>query len=174
MSEKTTAAAKAKPAEAEGPKPGQFVKEKEAPSSPALAEAAFMTSNEYKAPHCWACPAAGTPYAEILKPEYWANIKKLPINAHIHVDSEDGSYYAELKLLKVAQGYAIVMPLRHVVLDRAGSAPVVADGFDVQFLGPIKMFRVVRLKDGHVLKDGLATEDAARDWLRDHKRMLAA
>lgn len=167
---KPAAAAKAETA----PLPGQFVKEKDGPGSPALAEARFMTSNEYKAPHCWACPAAGTPYSELLKPEYWANIKKLPVNAHIHVDAEDGSYYAELKVLKVGQGYAIVMPLRHVELAQAGAGPAVPDGFEVQFLGPIKQHRVVRLKDGHVLKDGLPTEDAARDWLRDHKRMLAA
>lgn len=165
---KPVAAAKAETA----PLPGQFVKDKDGPGFPALSEASFMTSNEYKAPHCWACPAAGTPFSELLKPEYWANIKKLPVNAHVHVDAEDGSYYAELKVLKVGQGYAMVMPLRHVELAKAGAAPVVADGYDVQFLGPIKQFRAVRLKDGHVLKDGLPTEEAARDWLRDYKRTL--
>ena len=173
MNEKTTA--KAKPeAPADAAKPGQFVKEKDGPGFPALAEARFMTSNEYKAPHCWACPDAGTPFTELLKPAYWANIKKLPTNAHIHVDAEDGSYYAELKVLKVGQGFAKVFVLRHVELEEAGADPAVTDGYEIQFRGPIVKHRVVRLKDGHVLKDKLDTWDDANGWLRDHKRMLAA
>lgn len=158
-------------AKADGPKPGQFVQEAKENFTPA-SESRFMTSAEYKAPIVWYCPEAGTPFEHLLRPEYWASIKKLQTNAHIYVDAEDGSYWAELKVLKVGQGYAKVMALRHVELSAAGADPTVPDGYEIQFRGPIVKHRVIRLKDGHVLKQGLDTEDEARAWLRDHKRLL--
>jgi hypothetical protein len=174
MNEKTTAAAKAKPAEAEGPKPGQFVKEKDKDGGnfvPA-SEARFMTSVEYKSPLCWYCPVVGTPFEHLLRPEYWASIKKLPINAHVYIDTEDCSYWAELKVLKVGQGFAKVFVLRHIELTAAGADPQVIDGYDIQWTGPIDKHRVLRTKDGHVLKQGLDTWDDASAWLRDYKKML--
>lgn len=156
----------------DGPKPGQFVQEEKERFVPA-AESRFMTSAEYKAPIVWYCPEAGTPFEHLLRPEYWASIKQLRTNAHIYVDAEDGSYWAELKVLKIGQGYAKVMKLRHVELTAAGPDPTVPDGYEIQFRGPITKHRVIRLKDGHVLKQGLDTEDDARMWLRDHKKLLA-
>lgn len=157
----------AKPADAPAPaeKPERFV-----PAS----ESRFMTSVEYKAPLVWYCPEAGTPFEHLLRPEYWASIKLLRTNAHVYVDAEDGSYFAELKVLKVGQGYAKVHVLRHEELAVATADPSIPDGYEIQFRGPIVKHRVVRLKDSHVLKQGLDTEDDARDWLRQHKRMLAA
>lgn len=163
--EKPKPAAADKPAPATTDKPERFI--------PA-AESRFMTSVEYKAPLVWYCPEAGTPLEHLLRPEYWASIKQLRTNAHIYVDAEDGSYWAELKVLKVGQGFAKVMVLRHVDLADAGADPSIADGYDIQFRGPIVKHRVVRLKDNHVLKQGLDTEEDARAWLRDHKKMLAA
>lgn len=140
----------------------------------AASESRFMTSAEYKAPIVWYCPEADTPFEHLLRPEYWASIKQLRTNAHIYVDAEDGSYWAELKVLKTGQGYAKVMVFRHVALNAATADPVLPDGYEIQFRGPIVKHRIVRLKDGHVLRQGLDTEEEARTWLRDHKRMLAA
>lgn len=138
-------------------------------------EARFMTSVEFKAPQVWYCPEAGTPFEHLLIPDYWANLsKRLVHNAHIHVDAEDGSYYAELKVLKVGQGFAKVFVLRHVALADAGADPTVTEGYEIQFRGPIMKHRVVRLKDNVVLKSGLDSWDDAAAWLRDHKKMLAA
>ena len=137
-------------------------------------ESRFMTSVEYKSPLVWYCPEAGTPFEHLLRPEYWASIKKMPVNAHVYVDAEDASYWAELKVLKTGQGFAKVMVLRHIALADAGADPAIADGYEIQFRGPILQHRVVRLKDGQVVKQGLTTHDDAVAWLRDHKRMLAA
>lgn len=138
-------------------------------------ESRFMTSVEFKAPQVWYCPEHGTPLAHLLRPEYWASLsRKLPVNAHIHVDAEDGSYYAELKVLKVGQGYAVVMPLRHIEISADVRTPEVEDGYEIQWRGQIVKHRVVRKKDGHVLKQGLDTADDAAAWLRDHKKALAA
>lgn len=136
-------------------------------------ESRFMTSVEYKSPLVWYCPEIDTPLEHLLRPEYWANIKQLRTNAHIYVDAEDGSWWAELKVIKVAQGYAKVHLLRHIELAAASADPSVPDGYEIQFRGQIVKHRVVRLKDGHVLKQGLDSEDDARQWLRDYKRMLA-
>jgi hypothetical protein len=136
-------------------------------------ESRFMTSAEYKAPIVYYQPESDTPFEHLLRPEYWANIKRLHTNVHIYVDAEDGSYWAELKVLKVGQGYAQVMVFRHVVLAAPGPDPMTPDGYEIQFRGPIVKHRVLRLKDGHVLKQALDSEEDARDWLRDYKKMLA-
>lgn len=176
--DKAAAAAPAASAQSQkpaGPLPGQFV----APPAAAerfipASESRFMTSAEYKAPIVWYCPEAGTPYEHLLRPEYWASIKGLRANAHIYVDAEDGTYWAELKVIKVGQGFAKVVEFRHIELAAASADPSVPDGYEIQFRGPLVKNRIVRLKDGHVLKQGLDSEEEARLWLRDHKKMLAA
>jgi hypothetical protein len=138
------------------------------------AEARFSTSAEFTFPQVSYIPAAGTPLEHLMRPEYWANVKQLKAGCRIWVFAEDESYWAELLVRRVGQGYAKVQTLRSGRLDEGGEAPQLADGYDIQFRGPVVKHRIVRMKDGHVLKSGLDSYEDAAAWLRDHKRMLAA
>lgn len=162
------------PKEKPGPLPGQFVQEAAERFIPA-SESRFMASSEYGSPQTSYVPESGTPPEHLLRPEYWASIKSLKPRVRIWVEAEDGSYVGELYVLKAGQGYAKVcwMPGFPFTLPGVSADPVAPDGYEIQWRGHVVKNRIVRLKDGHVLKQGLDTEDEARAWLRDHKKLLA-
>lgn len=149
-----------------------------APAKPerfiAASESRFATSVEFTFPMVSYIPEAGTPLEHVLRPEYWASIRQLKAGCRVWVFAEDEAYYAELLVRKVGQGFAKMQLLRSGELDAASADPALTDGYDIQYRGPVVKHRVVRLKDGHVLKQGLDTFEDASAWLRDHKRMLAA
>lgn len=139
-------------------------------------ESRFMTGSEYVSPEASYTPEAGTPFEHLLRPEYWANIKQLRARCRIWAEAEDGSWVAELYVLRVGQGYAQVIALPGYPFTLPGAAAVgaIPDGYDIQWRGHIVKNRIVRLKDGHVLKQGLDTYEDAQVWLREHKRLMAA
>lgn len=155
----------AKPDAAVPAKPERFI---------AASESRFASSAEFTFPQVSYIPEAGTPLEHLLRPEYWANIKKLHAGCRIWVFAEDESFWAELLVRKVGQGYAKVQVLRDGKLEQPSADPKLTDGYDIEYRGPIVKHRVVRKKDGAVLKQGLDTFEDAVAWLRDHKRMLAA
>lgn len=138
------------------------------------AQSRFATSADFSFPRVSYIPEAGTPLGHLKRPEYWANIKALKVGCLVWVMAEDDSYFAELLVRKVGQGYAKMQVLREGLLE----APVVDlpenEAYAIEFRGAIVKHRVVRKSDGHVLKQGLDSHEDATAWLRDHKRMLAA
>lgn len=164
MSKTAAAAAASMPAKAFD-KPKRFT-----PAS----ESRFDTSADFKFPLTSYIVEAGTPLAEVMKPEYWANITLLRAGCRIWVYAEDESFWAELFVRRVGQGYALVHELRSGQLGARADAPTPTEGYEIQFRGPVVKHRVVRKSDGHVLKQGLDSEEDARLWLREHKRVMAA
>lgn len=170
----TAAAAVKEPAPAEAkasPLPDRFV-----PAS----EQRFATSSEFRFPLTSYVPVAGTPFEHLLRPEYWANLKRLQAGCEIKVVAEDNSYYARLYVDRVGQGYAQVLTLEYFDLTELRSKAVKpqasAEGtvYNIEHCGPVTKWRVVRVRDGHVLKDKLETDHDAQGWLRDYKRAVAA
>lgn len=174
MSTKTTGAAGAgADASASASKKPDAAPEKPVRFIPAK-ESLFATSVDFTFPMCSYIPEAGTPLEHLMRPEYWANIKQLKAGVRIWVFAEDESYWAELLVRRVGQGYAKVQELRSGELDARGEDPKLTDGYEIQFRGAVTKHRIVRNKDGQVLKQGLDSHEDAVAWLRDHKRMLAA
>ncbi len=144
------------------------------PFSPAL-EATMTTSVDFVSPTVHHTAPAGTPLAHVLKPEYWASCTKyLRTGCKIEAIPEDAGWLATLYVLRVGQGYAKVQMLAHTALDGAAAAPDVPQGYEIQWRGSVVKHRVVRLKDGAVLKHGIDTHEEAQKWLGEHRRMLAA
>lgn len=137
-------------------------------------EARFSTSVDFTFPMVSYTPVAGTPLKHLLRPEYWASLKKLHAGCRVWIYPEDESYWAELLVRKVGQGYAKMQLLRSGDLDQPTVDPAVTDGYDIEFRGPIVKHRIVRKKDGHVVKQNLDTFEEAMAYLRDYKRMLSA
>lgn len=164
--------AKSKPADDKKPD-GAATAAPDAPFVPA-AESRFSTSADFIAPMTAYVPATGTPLEHLMRPEYWASIKQLKAGCRIWVIAEDESYWAELLVRKVGQGYAKVQALRSGALQEPVVELPEGEGYEIQFRGAIIKHRVVRLSDKQVLKQGLDTYEEAAAWLRDHKRMLAA
>ena len=166
--------AKPKPAQPEAAAPALAEKKER---FVAASESRFATSVEFSFPLTSYIPESGTPLAHVLRPAYWASIPhtKLKAGCRIWVYPEDETWWAELLVRKVGQGYAKVQLLRQGELEALSPAdPELAKDYDIEFRGAVIKHRVVRKKDGVVVKQGLDSEAEAQAWLRDHRRMLAA
>lgn len=156
------------------PKAPEAAKVPEFPFTPAL-ESTMAPSVDFVSPTVHHTAPAGTPFSHVLKPEYWASCTKyLRTGCKIEVIPEDAGWLATLYVLRVGQGYAAVQKLTHIELDGARAQPQAPQGYEVQWRGSVIKHRVVRLKDGAVLKQGLDTLEEAHKWLSDHRRMMAA
>lgn len=120
-------------------------------------------------------PASGTPWEDLLRPEFWANITRMAPGDIIEVRPEDQSYFAELYVLKRERNSATVAVIREPVRLVAAYKPLPGEvNFDVEFAGSMAKWRVVRRSDKSMMRDKFATEGEARRWLADYERMVAA
>lgn len=141
-----------------------------APRRMQLAEHAFVT---------WHVTSeAGTPVEALLDPKYWANaVHSHPINRghRIEVDCEDGSYTATLFVREVGRLFAKVTLLSKTMLGASDAADAVeVDGYTLKYRGTIMKWTVTRIADKKTVSEGHENKDAARDWLREHLKALAA
>jgi len=120
-------------------------------------------------------PASGTPFEDLLRPEFWANITRMAAGDIIEVRPEDQSYFAELYVLKRDRNSATVAVIREPVRLVAAYKPLPGEvNFDVEFAGSMAKWRVVRRSDKSVMRDKFNSEGEARKWLADYERMVAA
>ena len=111
-------------------------------------------------------PEAGTPFAAILKPEYWAHVAaKLNVWDRIEVryEHESGAYHAELLVRAVHKTSVVVKQLAYVALDDKTVTPGNGN-FEVSWSGPHTKYRVVRKDDKirlleHILAEPVRTAD---------------
>lgn len=117
---------------------------------------------------------AGIPYSEVLKPAFWTHVAyKFQKFAKIHVQAEDGTYYAELLVVVPLKADTVVKELIFVELDAVkepGTAFSVGE-FDISFHGPNVKWRVSR--DKKVLKDGFSTSNDAKIYAVDYTKAMS-
>ncbi|MGY3393440.1 hypothetical protein ACVWW6_006031 [Bradyrhizobium sp. USDA 3311] len=174
---KADAAAKAA-AEAAAPKGAKKAKPDEADAEPRRVVPLPVTRwqlGEFLNNRHSVSPAVGTPFEDVLRPEFWANIVRMQPGDIIEVRPEDQSYYAELYVLKRERNSATVAVIREPVKLEAAYKPLPGEVlFSVEFAGPMAKWRVVRRSDKSVMKDKFGTEGDARRWLADYERVVAA
>jgi hypothetical protein len=120
-------------------------------------------------------PASGTPFEDLLRPEFWANITRIKAGDIIEVRAEDSSYFAELYVLKRERNSATVAVIRAPVALVAAYKPLPGEvRFKIEFAGSHGKWRVVRLSDNAPMRDRFETEGDARKWLADYERLVAA
>lgn len=116
-------------------------------------------------------PEPGTTLEEILRPEYWANVaSRLNVNRPddfkhvpdvIRVCPADSSWYAELLVVNAGALAARVVLKEHIEIAKIAAAAVkVPTGYKIEHRGK-GGWRVTRVSDGAVLKDGFESEAAA-------------
>lgn len=125
--------------------------------------------------HIWVVtPEHGTAFEDVLKPEYWSHVSaKMRPTDRIEVNAEDGSYFAELIIIAAGRQWAKVSVLRKVDLERATEGNGDAQ-FEVKWGGPHHKYRVIRLSDGHVIKDSFPDKEEANKYIAQHIKTLAA
>ena len=118
----------------------------------------------------------GTPYEEILKPQFWAHVaSKLKTRDRIEVESEEGDYFAELRVTYSGNNTVRVRELYFVKYEQDDMQEEQSD-FSIKWSGPIARWRITRKSDGAVLVEGkeVETREMAEDWLRNYRKALAA
>jgi hypothetical protein len=114
---------------------------------------------------------------DLQRPEFWAHLATmLRPRDRIEVETEDGSYVADLLVLDAGTQYAKMAILREYRLDvvEPQSQSAAPAGHKVEWSGRHTKFRVVRESDSKVIKDGFATKADAYGWLASYGKALAA
>lgn len=127
-----------------------------------------------------ATPEPGTPYADILKPEYWSHLtvgQKAPkYGDTIRVLPPDRSYLAVLFVLDVGPQWAKVVELQKREFGKpaetAGPAYDHPD-YTIAFAGAAK-WRVTRKADKETMVDRLSSRHDAEAWVKSLVEKLAA
>jgi hypothetical protein len=171
------AAAASKPAAAAKPEPKEKPAEKpaeEARRVVPLSVTRWQLGEFMNARHS-VSPSSGTPFEDVLRPEFWANIVRMAPGDIIEIRPEDQSYYAELYVLKRDRTSATVAVIRPPVPLEPAFKPLPGIiNFRVEFAGSHGKWRVLRISDNVVMRDRFGTEGEARKWLAEYERMIAA
>lgn len=116
-------------------------------------------------------PEHGTPFENLLRPEFWAHVaRKFTPGDIIEAHAEDGSYFAEMYVIDCGPNWARTGVHKLSRFDEAVTEPGADNAFKVEWAGRFSKWRVVRSSDLNVMKDGLPSKDAANLWLSDHRK----
>lgn len=130
---------------------------------------------DYKRSVHYVVVEAGVPLEAVLDPGFWAHISaKLRPFDKIEIDTDDGAWYAEVKVRDAGTRYAKVATIAyvlykdHVEVDQG--SPSLPDHI-VKFRGPIEKWCVLRGAD--VLQKQIGTKAEAYAWLGQYTRSVA-
>lgn len=172
MSKATAAAAADTTATAAETNVKQILADALPPISPLLQAEIWARDGGVKFNTFEAVPKAGTPFENVLRPDFWANVsQRMRAGDKIIVLPRDGSWYAELLVWDAGQNWA------HVdggcaKRPEAGPRPA---GVDEEFeivSDPIDGICVLRRDSRQKLKGNFANREDARRWILDQQRVL--
>lgn len=137
-------------------------------SGPRMKEESFIRTTYV------ATPEHGVSVDDLQCPEYWAHVApQLKPGDLVHVFPEDGTFWAEVLVLAVSRAAAKVKLLREYKLTSNAQAPEEDAEYRLKFAGPHAKWRVERVSDSEVMKDGM-TKDEAQKYLDSHVKAMAA
>ena len=109
-----------------------------------------------------------TTLEDILRPEYWANVSGNTFFHHEHnivsVYWEDDAQFAQLFVRQSGANFAIMEVLNHWNFDEKNEINQ-KDLYDVKWTGPSTKFRIIRISDNQIMKDGFKTVLEAEDFI---------
>ena len=116
---------------------------------------------------------AGTPFEEVLQPDYWALVAPSLLNGDwIRVLTDDGTYEALITVRAVSgpgagrqNNRAIVARLSFWTFEPVADPSVRPMTHRVEYKGTHLRWCIVRSSDNEAVKDGFGTEDEARSAL---------
>lgn len=113
---------------------------------------------------------AGTPFEDVLSPEFWKNYSpQLRPFDHIEIRAEDGKYWADVLVTDVGHGFAIVETINHKELSTIKEDRVSILGFTAEWGGTVDKYRVIRDSDKVVMSKSHPSIDKAVSWIATNK-----
>jgi hypothetical protein len=126
-------------------------------------------------------PGYGILLKDVMEDAYWSNVAaKLKVGSVIEVMPEGLTYYARLIVIDCGPTFAKVKALEFVDLTNAAELPAqaelatevpVGEKFKAERAGD--SFRVKRVADNEVMKDGFRSMAAARKWAAENLKVEA-
>jgi hypothetical protein len=104
----------------------------------------------------------------LLNPNYWTHFaREFQPYDEIKVRCDDESYYGTLLVVACDRTWAKVVALNWISIGEDVKVPE-TDEYELKFGGPYLLWRVIRKKDGGVLKEKCRTKKEAADWMHDY------
>lgn len=133
---------------------------------------------EHEDPGFWVCLESGTPYEEVFRPSFWANVvreKQFRVGQTIKVRNDEMTVFAELIIIEVGENRnwcRVGECYRKSIEDLVRSRPVEAaqEEYVARHLGPIEKWSVVRKRDGSIVRGRFESQAAAEGFKRDHEK----
>lgn len=117
---------------------------------------------------------AGTRLESLSYPEFWANVSaRFRPNDRIEIMPPDGAYFAEFIVRSAGPNWAHVEILRVHKFVSAESVVNKAQSHEIKWGSPKTKFRVWRLSDKTVVKDGFDTPEQAAEWVAANEKAVA-
>jgi hypothetical protein len=113
----------------------------------------------------------GTTIEDLLNPIFWSHAAGSTFNGQnnlVTVYWDDKSQIAELYVRHYDHAGAKMHLLSHVIFD-APETDVDLDDYKVSFAGPVKKFKVSRVADGIVIRDGIPSKAEALEFIKEYK-----
>src|SRR5262245_31403523 len=115
----------------------------------------------------------GTPFEEILAPDYWSHVAaRLKVGDEIRAFAEDGSWLARLLVRDRGYIWAKVAVLERHVFPPLGESGREAAEFAVEYRGRLQKHAVVRVATGALVLSGFASEGDARTAMSEYVKAL--
>lgn len=146
------------------------------PKLPMQARPAHLMTVEYKTVtwHIEVPPEVQPEH--LLDPKFWAIVARTMRPGHrVVVDTQDMSWTCTLLVVEASNTSARVAVLSHVDLTKAAASPSMVHGgekYEVRWGSPTVKYRVHRLSDGAVMRDGMDKLEAEA-WVRDRAKVEA-
>lgn len=110
---------------------------------------------------------------QVLDTAYWSHVAvNLRPFDRIDVHAEDGAWWMELLVVAATRNWAKVVVVQRLDLADADPVPIQVEGYEVKWRGP-KKFAILRLKDGQVIEENIATRDLAHQLLEQFTKKVA-
>jgi hypothetical protein len=120
-----------------------------------------------------ATPRAGATIDDVMEPSYWMTIAHmLKVGSEIRVIPEDNSWYARLLIISVDKISATMGLIMYSDLKKRST--VSEEQFEIRTTHNNTKYGVFRKSDGVAVKQGLATEKQAEDYLSNYVRTMVA
>lgn len=111
---------------------------------------------------------------EALEPGYWAHVaEQMNPCDNIEVRAEDGSWFAELRVVMCERNYARVKLLRKYDISVDMSTPSSSVKHFVDWKGPHHKFCVIRSSDSQIVHSGEKDKQVAITWMIEHEKTLS-
>ena len=118
----------------------------------------------------------GVTIDDLLDPVFWSDVSGHCFQGkfnRVEITWKDGSQWAELLVVGYGPTWAKMVKLNYVVLNTPeGIKTVGGKDYEIKWSGPHSKFRIIRLADGEVIRDGFENKELAEVDLKEYVASL--